>query len=905
MASSPPTSPHQRRSSSNGQVQESKGMGEPLLSDAPADCPINKGEFASINGGVRRTKSSPGIGTRVVTFSDSVILGQGDTKGFPGQKRGDGEHEDCAKPHGEGYKTDLREELKKYEALDYTLSESELQRAKLFDRSRLELEEEGSRIHRLRWMLTFVVALFTALVAILITWFTQQLLKFRLNLAQNWIDKEQNGDAFPGCALLITVGLCGGMAALGGLFVVLEPVAAGSGIPEIKSLLNGVMIKRSMRIKTLFAKAGGVALAVGAGLPVGKEGPMIHTGAICGAGLSQGKSSTFGFDTRWSKFKEFRNDKEKRDFIACGSAAGVAAAFGAPLAGVMFCLEEGASWWHPDLTWRTLFCAMTSAFVTNVFLSGIRGESNSWGMLSRSGLLSFGEDDGSNDDPWKYTAWEIPGFVMIGAVGGFLGAGFNHLNMKLTIWRQHNISGRFKRYVEVVALAMVITLFALGLPMATKSIYCRDVEPRESCPSRTSIEGYTTRLYCPEGQFHVLGTIFFNSPENAIRFLFYEPSDDDIQSECNLPSGALAMFMAPYLLFACLTYGVAMPSGMFIPLIMSGAVMGRLFGYVIGGLLQELGIEVAQHGAYALIGSAAMLGGVTRMTISLTLIIIETTGVVQFGLPVFLTALAARVCGHLINEGLYDIHMELRHVPFLTWDPPIWYQTIRASEIMSYSPVCLDMRSEAGKTLEILKKERHNGFPVVETTVTSGITRRKLRGIILRKHLCQLLSPKFRHRVLHSPRTGQSQGTELQWDELESTYPHFPPADKLELKEAEKKLQLDLSTYMNPVPHVVPPNASVWHVYQIFRQMGLRHLCVIDNAGDVIGMITRQDLTTEHCKQCFDFGSRTPSIRTWRPLPAHQRPHGCSDTVMYNCGSLESKYQGHLSSTSQPPASRI
>ena len=73
---------------------------------------------------------------------------------------------------------------------------------------------------------------------------------------------------------------------------------------------------------------------------------------------------------------------------------------------------------------------------------------------------------------------------------------------------------------------------------------------------------------------------------------------------------------------------------------------------------------------------------IVAMTISLTLIMIETTGVVQFGLPIFLTALAARVTGHFVNEGLYDIHIECKHVPFLNWDPPIWYQTLRASDVM-------------------------------------------------------------------------------------------------------------------------------------------------------------------------------------------------------------------------------
>ena len=73
---------------------------------------------------------------------------------------------------------------------------------------------------------------------------------------------------------------------------------------------------------------------------------MIHAGAIIAAGLSQGKSTSCNFDTSFSKFSAFRNDHEKSEFIACGAACGVAVAFGAPLGGVMFALEEAATYMH-------------------------------------------------------------------------------------------------------------------------------------------------------------------------------------------------------------------------------------------------------------------------------------------------------------------------------------------------------------------------------------------------------------------------------------------------------------------------------------------------------------------------------------------------------------------------------
>ena len=69
--------------------------------------------------------------------------------------------------------------------------------------------------------------------------------------------------------------------------VLISPSAAGSGTPELISFLNGTMIKQFFSIKTFIVKFASCTLAVGAGLPVGPEGPMIHLGSIIGASLSQ------------------------------------------------------------------------------------------------------------------------------------------------------------------------------------------------------------------------------------------------------------------------------------------------------------------------------------------------------------------------------------------------------------------------------------------------------------------------------------------------------------------------------------------------------------------------------------------------------------------------------------------
>ena len=91
-------------------------------------------------------------------------------------------------------------------------------------------------------------------------------------------------------------------AFIASIFVYIEPVAGGSGIPEIKCFLNGIDLPRVVRIKTLICKVVGVSFSVSAGLPVGKEGPMVHSGSVVAAAVSQGKTNLWGIDTSFTRY---------------------------------------------------------------------------------------------------------------------------------------------------------------------------------------------------------------------------------------------------------------------------------------------------------------------------------------------------------------------------------------------------------------------------------------------------------------------------------------------------------------------------------------------------------------------------------------------------------------------------
>ena len=119
-----------------------------------------------------------------------------------------------------------------------------------------------------------------------------------------------------------------------------EPMIKGSGIPQVEGQVMGIF--HICWWKVLLKKIFGGVLAIGAGLSLGREGPSIQLGAAVGEGLS----------------KTLRRDEtEQKYLLTCGASAGLAAAFNAPLAGMMFALEEV----HKNFSLSVLLSALTSA----------------------------------------------------------------------------------------------------------------------------------------------------------------------------------------------------------------------------------------------------------------------------------------------------------------------------------------------------------------------------------------------------------------------------------------------------------------------------------------------------------------------------------------------------------------
>ncbi|XP_065817558.1 H(+)/Cl(-) exchange transporter 6 isoform X2 [Labrus bergylta] len=715
---------------------------------------------------------------------------------------------------------------KDYESLDYDrcINEPYVEVLEGMD------NKKARKYEAVRWLMVFAIGVTVGLVGLFVDFFVRLFTKIKLSLVADSVEKCTD----KGClalSLLELLSINMTFIFIASVLVLIEPVAAGSGIPEIKSYLNGVKIPGIVRLRTFLCKASGVLFSVAGGLFVGKEGPMIHSGAIVGAGLPQFQSITFKrirFD-----FPYFRSDRDKRDFVSAGAAAGVAAAFGAPIGGTLFSLEEGSSFWNQALTWKVLFCSMSATFTLNFFRSGINF--NKWGSFQLPGLLNFGE---------------------------FKLSGVEDINSTIR------------------------------------------------------------QFFCTNKTYNDMATLFFNPQEAAIHQLFHQDG--------NFSPVTLSVFFLLYFLLACWTYGVSVPSGLFVPSLLCGAAFGRLVANI---LKVKLGMDI-YAGTFALIGAASFLGGVVRMTISLTVILIESTNEITYGLPIMITLMVAKWTGDFFNKGIYDIHIQLRGVPLLEWETEVEMDKLTASDIMETNLTYVYPHTRVQSLVSILRTTIYHAFPVVtenrqnerdfmkgnilvsnnirfkKSSVMSraGEQRRRcqsmksypsselrnvcdeqnaaaepaeegedlLQQMLERRHapypnLCPDQSPseewtmeeRFRPLTFHGLilrsqlvnllirgvcyTESQSSATQprLSFAEMTEDYPRYPDIHDLDLALLNPRMIVDVTPYMNPCPYTVSPNTRISQVFNLFRTMGLRHLPVVNAVGEIVGIITRHNLTHE------------------------------------------------------------
>lgn len=206
--------------------------------------------------------------------------------------------------------------------------------------------------------------------------------------------------------------------------------AAGSGVAEVRVILSGFVLHGFLGFKTLVIKSAGLVLSVASGMSLGKEGPYVHIATCIG-------------NIACRLFEKYdRNDGKRREVLSAAAAAGVTVAFGAPIGGVLFSLEEVAYFFPAKTLFRTFFCCIIAALSLK-FL-------NPYGTHK---IVMFQIHYAVD---WEY--FEIVSFIVVGILGGVLGAMFIKASrFWAKTFRKISVVKRYP-IVEVMLVALVTGL---------------------------------------------------------------------------------------------------------------------------------------------------------------------------------------------------------------------------------------------------------------------------------------------------------------------------------------------------------------------------------------------------------------------------------------------------------------
>jgi len=243
-----------------------------------------------------------------------------------------------------------------------------------------------------------------------------------------------------------------------------------------------------------------------------------------------------------------------------------------------------------------------------------------------------------------------------------------------------------------------------------------------------------------------------------------------------------------------------------------------------------------------------MFSGSARITVSLVVIMIEISNDLNLLPPIMLCVAIAKWVGDYLYPTLYDILLDLKHVPFLESDPPYELTNMVARDIMVSPVVTLPLRASVEEIIETLRVNNYHGFPVVGPG--HWFDRPILQGVILRKHLNVILSKR-----IWAPRkpitADQFRGWVAQKDHRASYIDRKVTMD-------ERKTIIDLTPYMNVSPFSVHEGFSAVYAFQLFRGLALRHLPVVTAEGLVVGILTRKDLVMDVVKRRYEDVAQKP-----------------------------------------------
>ncbi|KAK9880654.1 hypothetical protein WA026_011893 [Henosepilachna vigintioctopunctata] len=439
------------------------------------------------------------------------------------------------------------------------------------------------------------------------------------NMGYNMSSKYFGWILLPFCLIMFNVG-----------FVhIVGPQSAGSGLPELKTILRGVVLKEYLTFRVLLAKIFGLSFTIGAGMPLGKEGPLVHMSSIITSLYGRLISKMRCFD-----LEEIR----KTEMLAAACAVGVATTFAAPIGGVLFSVEVTTSYFAIRNYFRGFFAAVCGAITYRLLSVWIDGLKTYTPVFKTNFLVDL-----------PFDPQELIAFALIGVVCGFGGALYCWCHRKYVLFTKSNeflkrING-FSRFIYPAFV--VLSISSITFPPGIGKYLGGHLPPKAQVDDLFSNFSFTSG----------------NLSSSQEKILNNWKTND------TGPYLHLLSFMTFMFLMSIFASTMPVPTGTFIPVFRCGAAFGRIIGELMAtwfpdGFYYGEKNLYAIPGGYATVGAAAFTGAVTQ-TVSVAVIVFEMTGQICHTIPILIAVLIAVGIASKLGPSCYNNVIIIKKLPYL------------------------------------------------------------------------------------------------------------------------------------------------------------------------------------------------------------------------------------------------
>lgn len=419
--------------------------------------------------------------------------------------------------------------------------------------------------------------------------------------------------------------VCVFVVAAGYITVTRAPLVKQSGIPEIKLIILGFNYYMDTYLgpSALIYKVFGLILVVSSGVWLGKEGPLVHI-ACC-------------ILTICFKYIYGKNVSEglRRELLSAATATGIAVAFNSPVGGVLFAVEMLPSYFTPTkIMWNSFVCATIALVALTGFRVFTEGDHFHEEVLFE---VLFGNFS------WLFVE-TIP-FLFLGLVGGFYGLAYNKVYLRFSD-PQYKIQLRTKlaamlrvdeskgKYVELLLMAITTALLTFVLPL-----------------TKLPLSAFMRLLFtdCPEKST--------NLETNSSNFMCHPSSLSTVLK--------LAYILVQGFFLSTYFYGLNLPGGILMPSLVLGGTAGRIVGIITQAIQKSIDAEylatctakscLVSPSSHAVVGAASFVTGITKLTLSIVVVMFELTGAVTYVLPIMVAVMTSKFFNDwLSEENVYD-----------------------------------------------------------------------------------------------------------------------------------------------------------------------------------------------------------------------------------------------------------